>query len=139
MVKRLIFAAGAGGVVGAACGLAEAVLAFLPQPADETWLAELPAFALSMAIYAPIGMVVALVWAGLLGGVDGRSFSRRVPALTALGMAWLLVGVAVNRSFLPSVTHPLSIAFTLVWTVAFLWAIYRVWARPALSPAGAQV
>jgi arylsulfatase A-like enzyme len=139
MVKRLIFAAGAGAVVGAACGLAEAVLAFLPQPADETWLAELPAFALAMAIYAPIGMVVALVWAGLLGGDDERTFSRRVPALTALGMAWLLVGVAVNRSFLPSITHPLSMAFTVVWTVAFLWAMYRVWARPGPSPAGGEV
>lgn len=139
MVKRVIFAAGAGGVVGAACGLAESILAFLPQPAEETWLAELPAFAVAMAIYAPIGMVVALVWAGLLGGIDARSFSRRVPALTALSMAWLFVGVAVNRSFLPSITHPLSIAFTLLWTVALLWAIYRVWARPGLSAAGADV
>ena len=81
MVKRLIFAAGAGAVVGAACGLAESVVGFLRQAATETWSAELPAFALAMAIYAPVGAVVALVWACLLARVEGRSFARRVPLL----------------------------------------------------------
>src|SRR6185369_15308950 len=88
MVKKLIFAAGAGGVVGAACGLAESIVAFLPQPVEETWAAELPAFAMAMAIYAPIGAIVAIVWACLMGRVDARSFMRRVVALTALSLGW---------------------------------------------------
>lgn len=128
MVKRLIFAAGAGGVVGAACGLAEAILTFLPEPADQTWANELPAFAMAMAIYAPIGMVVAIVWGCLLGRLDARSFARRVFALTGLTLVWFFGGVCVNRWWLPAITNPLSMAFTVLWSLLFGVAGYRLWA-----------
>jgi len=128
MVRKLIFAAGAGGVVGAVCGLAESIVAFLPQPADETWAAELPAFAMAMAIYAPIGAIVAIVWAALLWRRDGRSFARGVTGLTALALGWFFGGMVVNHVWLPSITNPLSIAFTVIWTIAFAWLSWRVWA-----------
>jgi len=131
MVKRLIFAAGAGAVMGAACGLAESMLGFVQQPAAETWGAELPAFALAMAIYAPIGTVVALVWACLLARVDGRSFGRCVRVLTALSLVWLFGGVVLNRQLLPSMTHPISIVTTALWTLGFGAMGYRVWAGRA--------
>ena len=139
MVKKLIFAAGAGGVVGAACGLAESILAFLPQPAGETWAAELPAFAVAMAIYVPVGAFVGVVWACLLGRLDARTFSRRVTALAALTMGWFLGGLCVNQWWLPSITDPRSIAFTALWTLAWGVVAYRLWAGRGTSVAGGDV
>jgi arylsulfatase A-like enzyme len=139
MIKRVIFAAGAGGVIGAACGLAEAILAFLPEPADETWVGELPAFAMAMAIYAPIGAIVAIAWACLLWRLDARSFARRVVALTALSLGWFLGGVCVNRYWLPAITSPISIAFSVLWTLVFGVVGYRVWAGRSTRADGGEV
>jgi arylsulfatase A-like enzyme len=139
VLKRLIFASGAGAVVGAASGLAESIVSFLRQPASETWGAELPAFALAMLIYAPVGVITALGWACLLARLDGPAFARRVVVLSALSLVWFFGGVVLNRQLLPSMTHPLSIVTTLVWTLGFGALGYRTWAGRVAPPDGRDV
>jgi arylsulfatase A-like enzyme len=136
VIQRLIFAAGAGGVVGAAWGLAESILTFLQQEGAEGWTAEMPAFATAMAIYAAIGAVVAIVWTPLLRGAPPASFRRRIFGLTALAMMWFFGGLCVHRFWLPSFTSASSLGFTALWTLAASWVGYSVLRSRGTARAG---
>ncbi len=130
MKRSMIVAVSTGAVVGAACGLVEAVVCLAGAT---RWQQDAPLIAVSMALYAAVGVLAMSLWALLARSLPPRVLQHRARWASLLVMAYVFGGATALKLWFPLLKSAPALLFLGVWTIAAVILAIRLATVPGKS------